>query len=466
MTSLSARERSTLTKWLTSAAIFVAAIYTAHHIVLFAYRYLTERFHLDIDCPPHWPFSIYNPRGPHGLAEYAAIALTLAVGFWALRRLPKRGFPPAEVAMFGLALVLLTSAVQGVPRGFANPVSGGINGQQYYHDALDITAGEDNTSLNAATVFLHNFNRIQPTLRTHARTHPPGAVLFFWILHRALSLPPAAIGILIAVFSVLISAWSLRSFAVSLLGLEDALAGYASFLYLLLPVVQIYYCAALDAVITSLLLAAAALWLRPARIGSTLGAAALVTTASFLTFGFAWAQPVLLIMDMARGERRWWRIAAIPLMMALLYGALKAGLGFDYQLALRTASHLENPMGFRGTVEPVSYTFTRLEDITEMAAFLGPFLLVLLRPGLCLLKRDHRATWIIFLSAVGAMALLFVAGAYHTGETARACIFLYPYLLLPALPALRDSTERQRLMLATLVLLQSLAMQMWGNWFW
>jgi hypothetical protein len=430
---------------------FTLALWGLHHAVLFLNRFA------DFDCPPHWPFSVYNPRGPHHLVEFAALAAAIGVGAWALRRLPRRGYLLAEGAVFGLALVLLTSAIQGVPRGFHGPIAGGISGQQYYHDALGV---------NNAADFLRGFNAHQPELLTHARTHPPGAVLLFWAAHRVLGLSPASIAIAIAAFSVLVSVWAFPRLARTLLGADDVTARYGTLLLLLLPAVQIYYCATLDAVIAALLLAAAALWLRPPTPAATLVGALTVTAASFLTFGVAWALPVLFVIDLARGTRAWGRVAAIPLLMGALYALLYATSGFDYLQALRTASRLENPEGFRLLAEPLSYVVTRLENVTEMAVFFGPFLLVLLVGGIGDLRRERPAAWWAFAAATGTLAALFLTGAYHTGETARACVFLYPYLLLPVLYRLRPTTETERILLAALVLAQAVIMQTWGNWFW
>jgi hypothetical protein len=130
------------------------------------------------------------------------------------------------------------------------------------------------------------------------------------------------------------------------------------------------------------------------------------------------------------------------------------------------ASFLENPDGFRLLCEPVSYLFTRLENVTEMAAFFGPFLLWLARAGLPVLRQTHRTAFRLVAAAVLTLAGLFVTGAYHTGETARACLFLYPYLLLGALPPLAAADERFRQGILVLVGAQTLFMQVVGNYFW
>jgi hypothetical protein len=117
-------------------------------------------------------------------------------------------------------------------------------------------------------VFLRGFNTIQPTLGDHGRTHPPGAVLLFRSLRDLTSGNPAAISVLIALAASLASACFFRLLLSATLPGVDGTAG--AFLFLLLPAVQIYYCASLDAIIASLLLGTVALFSltpSPARIG-------------------------------------------------------------------------------------------------------------------------------------------------------------------------------------------------------
>ena len=61
------------------------------------------------------------------------------------------------------------------------------------------------------------------------------------------------------------------------------------------------------------------------------------------------------------------------------------------------------------------------ENMGNIALFASlPVLAVLLR------RRPHR----ISVTAILVLLLMFVTGAYRTGETARACMFIYPFLFL------------------------------------
>ena len=62
---------------------------------------------------------------------------------------------------------------------------------------------------------------------------------------------------------------------------------------------------------------------------------------------------------------------------------------------------------------------------------------------------------------------MFLVGAWRTGETARACAFIYPFLLFPVAKLLDvDSTKNARLQLASLVILQTVVMQSLGTFHW
>jgi hypothetical protein len=89
--------------------------------------------------------------------------------------------------------------------------------------------------------------------------------------------------------------------------------------------------------------------------------------------------------------------------------------------AFVTASKSENPNGFQAIGVPIHYWLTRQENIWNIAIFTSiPVLAVLVR------KRPDDVT----AAGVLVLLLMFITGAYRTGETARACMFIYPFLFL------------------------------------
>jgi hypothetical protein len=147
------------------------------------------------------------------------------------------------------------------------------------------------------------------------------------------------------------------------------------------------------------------------------------------------------------------------------YVVLYFSTGFSYLAALRTAAALENPQGFRLFSEPVSYLFTRIECVAEILLFFGPFLLVLAVRGI---SQMTGASKTLFWSSVLTLLAMFATGAFHTAETGRACLFIYPYLVLPVAAHLHAAqatiTEQRRL--SVLVFAQTLVMQIGGDYFW
>jgi hypothetical protein len=411
--------------------------------------------HYVFDAPRWWPLSIFNPRSP--LPAEILLAAVVALGFagavWHLERTRYRSI--AEVAVFGTLLLLGSNAVQGTVHGFVRPTSGGTI--QYYHDARRYAA--------RPLAFLQEFNQLQPTLNDHGRTHPPGAVLLFQGLIRLTGDSPAAISIFIALAASIVSAFSLR--LLLSIQLPKAAPEPGVFLLLLLPAVQIYYCASLDAVIAALLLGVVALFSLPPTFGRSVASAACLAAASFLTFGFVWVIPLLLMVEANRwgGRRSLIRLAGIIMFLFAVYGTLYLSCGFSYVIALRTAARLENPDGFRLLAEPLSYLFTRLEDLAEIALFTGPVLLSITIQNFKQFRREHAPASRIYVTALVTLAALFLTGAYRTGETARACLFICPYLLLPVISSVYFEPMHRRWLMGA-VFAQTLLMQLVGRYFW
>lgn len=500
--------RSTIA-WLIAGMLFVLG--GGNFATLMIQKWAEGRFHTKVDRPRAWPFSVISPHIPTWQELLTAAA---AAGFFYLSRryLARTSFRPVRVVLVGLVLVIGTNLVQGWQNGLITPVSGtiaqwtaGMNNMlhrtvrarilpqdtadsrqpiQYYHDAVEVTD---------AGTFLRTFNRIQPELKNHSQTHPPGAVLVFYGLKRLVG-SPAAISLAIAIVSTVLSGLFFYGL-LRRLQVTDSLAGYMTLLLLLLPAVQIYYAASLDALVATALLGALCFFLQPRALVAIAGTTILLIAASFLTFGWIFLLPVLAGWELL--ERRWpYRLVAVGIAIALFYVGLQSVTGFDYLRSFRLASALENPNGLYLLAEPVSYLLTRLECLTEILAFFGPFLVVLLGRGLRRndetvglapavalhgreqpgdgtrdahdLQSQGRLAQGLFWLGVGTLLAMFASGAFRTGETARACLFIYPYLLLPIAMYLQrpEIHDRARTQLLSLVFLQTLAMQTIASFFW
>jgi len=438
-------------------AVFVAALGAGWGAAQ-GVRLACARMNLSPDVPSKWPLSMFRLMlpGRGGSPWDLAAAAGIAVGFWATVRWAWRGVTGslAGVVAAGLLLVVATNLIHGPDYGLVHPHT---EGHQYYHDAREIAS---------PGAFLATFNDRQPELGWHSRTHPPGAVLAIWALGKLVG-PPWAVSLAIAALAVVLTAWFFRGLLVR--HVEDDVARYATLLLLLLPAVQIYYCAALDALMAALMLGV--LWaVGHSRDGVAVAAgAACLFGASFLTFGACFLGPVLMGYEVF-APRSVRRSVAMLLAVGLIYLAMASMCGFDYLRAFRTASALENPGGFLLLADPVSYVMTRLENIAEILVFLGPFLLVLLVRGGGAARSDsrYRGLGLLAVLGVGTLLAMFATGAFRTGETARACLFIYPYLLLPVAAVLDHERPEpaDRRLLVWLVFGQALVMQAIGGYFW
>jgi hypothetical protein len=63
---------------------------------------------------------------------------------------------------------------------------------------------------------------------------------------------------------------------------------------------------------------------------------------------------------------------------------------------------------------------------------------------------------------------MLLMGVYRTGETARAALFIYPFLFIPIVIYLKSQSlsQHERDLLASLVFGQTMIMQLIGNYFW
>jgi hypothetical protein len=187
---------------------------------------------------------------------------------------------------------------------------------------------------------------------------------------------------------------------------------------------------------------------------------------SALTFAGLFLLPVVAVValhDARRGLGRRWRL---PLACLVASGAAGWAIGrlggFDYAVALGAASRLENPAGFLLLADPLRYVMTRLEDLLEIVLFLPAPLAVILTRSRSGANATESSAALLALAGCGSVLLLFAAGAYRTGETARGCLFLVPFLL----PLLHSVGSREFRWLIAACATQTAAMQLAGSWFW
>ena len=157
--------------------------------------------------------------------------------------------------------------------------------------------------------------------------------------------------------------------------------------------------------------------------------------------------------------------------IVIIYGFLLL-LGFNYINAFIYAS--SSTSGFTLFSNPVQYFTTRLQNILDILIFFGPILIVLCYRGIKNLKKDSEResvasnTYLLVLSALLGLLILFLAGAPNKGETARICMFILPFMLIPVAYNLRKDkySQVEKLKLLVLVFGQTLLFQLIATWVW
>jgi hypothetical protein len=408
------------------------------------------------DYATYWPISVFAPRLhileifgepsiPVVKIEGWHIVVALAVFFLFLltvRFLSAVRYRLSWVIPAGVLLGLATTLVLGWTDGFITPIAsqcyGGI---QYYHDAIKITD---------ALGFIRQYEQLQPSLLTHARTHPPGAVLTFYLLFRILwspshvSILPGLISIIISILSTSLSAFFIYGILKRYHGKD--MAGFAAFMFTLLPAVQIYHTASLDALIACSLLGVLYFFQHPRPVTSIAGSIATLFLASFLSFGFLFILPVMAGVELYKNRSLLKSVSSVA-GVAVIYAIVHALLHYNYLESFLIAARLENPNGFILMDAPVSYFITRIEGISEIILFLGPFMAVLWWRGMCSVRPGPSNLILESILGVVSLTAMLASGAFRTGETARCCLFIYPYLIFPVvlyLESIKDTARRHR----------------------
>lgn len=426
-------------------------------LVLAVINFAGHKAGMNLETSRIFPLSVFEPKLHRaGLPYVAAFVVVLLAWLRYGARIPT-----VATLAIGMALVVLGNLAQGsFYAAFIQPfVAGNI---QYYHDALGVRDWHS---------FLSNFNTLQAQLENHGRTHPPFAVLLHFLL-----LGPAydRTTLMAVTFSLVgLAGIPLVWGGVRILGSNARRADELAILYSVVPAINIYAIVCLDSVIATLsalfMLATAAIMVgRPLRWTLPLFAFSIIAI-NLLTFGgvFFIAIAGLLAMRellIAKKLRLTIALGSTLLVAAIGIVVLEHFYGYSHVRSFLLASRLENPDGFRGFGDPINYVMTRLNDICELALFLSlATLATLFRRrivGAFSFREDDGDA--VFATAFFVLLLMFVMGAFKKGETARACLFFYPFIML-RLRKVPDDALRSLILFAGL---QSIAMQLAGSYFW
>ncbi|MCD6577032.1 MAG: hypothetical protein J7K66_03345 [Anaerolineaceae bacterium] len=412
------------------------------------------------DVPRWFPISVFNGPTIH-LSGIPYIILFLIALAYAIKFAPK--LTMTQVWLIGLLLIILGNLGQGNwDSGFQKPLY--ESGIQYYHDAIKITSWPE---------WLKSFNVNQPSLLTHARTHPPFSVLVhFLFLHISANSVAFLSSAIVFISSLsIILVWQI--FRVLKVPLENR--NLLAILFSVIPAVNIYSAVSLDGIIltsATLFLFGVVVLLKSTHLSivGLLSFALGIVITNFLSYGGIFLLVVAGIQVVREFlSNKKFNVAVALLISIGMFAAAAFALyevyGYDHVQGFLTASALENPNGFRGWYEPYMYLATRMECISENALFLSfGFLAILFHPDkLGTSYCDWKKTDIgLMFSGLITLLAVFASGAYRTGETARAALFIYPYVLF----ALRNADSIMLKDILIIAGLQTAAMQLFGSYFW
>ena len=423
-------------------------------------NYVLIRAGLPLGTPEWFPMSVF--RGPaihlHGIPYLLAFLVVLVIAY---RFSPRLNI--YHIWLLGIFLIILGNLGQGDwDSAFYKPFY--KSGVQYYHDAIRIDSWSG---------WLKSFNASQHTLLGHTRTHPPFAVLSHYLLLQVSEDNLFFLSLMFTLISSLsiILVWHIFK----ILDVYSEERNILAIIFSVIPAVNIYSAVCLDGVIltsTTLFLFGIVSIIKPETI-SFIGLLSMLlglTITNLLTYGGIFLVMVAGIQALKEIiiSKKFNIAISLTISVGLfivITAILSSMYGYNHVQGFLTASALENPAGFRGLHMPLEYLATRVENICEIKLFLSiGFLAMLFHPNrLGFSWSDWRDISVgIMLSGLITLLAMFVCGAFSTGETARAALFIYPYIML----ALKNSNVRILRDILILAGLQTFAMQLFGRYFW
>jgi hypothetical protein len=360
------------------------------------------------DIPEGWPISEGRFSLPTGTGILFAL---LAIGSYFVYR-SKKG----SLKTFGLLGVLALAffglnLAHGVRSSMVAVNASDSIETEYYQDAARYrSVGE----------VLRNYNRDQTTLGMHSASHPPLPVAVSVAAKQLFGDQPEVIAIVLGTII----------FACYFLLLSEA-SDSSRFLLSTWLALLTYSMFTFDGIIALITLVIA-----KGLMDKRYWVLAFIPVGLMFNFGFI--IPVL-------GLLTWQAVARKNLLTAIIAAVWTAaflilinfGTGYNFWEGFRTASRIENADGFRLFVDPISFICTRLENVAEILWFGGPVGLWLVSTIRHWPAENRKLITIVF----SIMMLAFLTGAYHTGETARACLFVIPIFSLAALEWIKKLPE-------------------------
>lgn len=302
--------------------------------------------------------------------------------------------------------------------------------------------------------FLRNFPRRQlnDVMANHSRTHPPGPVLFLWVVSRLFG-PGLVPAWLATVFFASLTTIPVFFLARDLYG--ETAARRALALFLLVPSVILFTTTSMDGPMMAFLVAAIWAFLRATAEGARWVTSAILSglalaLASFMTYTASYLLlffGVIAVLAFFTDRPRFWRIARLIPVAALtcfaFYGALYLAVGYDPIAALQRAVWANNELVGTGHGTFVQYVHVSLANLFAFLFGMG-FALVavwLLQVKVAAERARAGQEADLFVLAFPISLLVITFSALYTLEVERIWMFM---ALMLTVAAGRYLDERQK----------------------
>jgi hypothetical protein len=412
----------------------------------------------NLDVPNYFPISIFNFAGTEPGWIYG-IPFTFILLYCIKSH---NRFNAIHFWTAGILLLFTGNLLQGgINQAFIDPFT--LGAKQYFHQSQLIG--------NSGLEWLSSYNSEQLSLNVHAKIHPPFATLLHYYLFKL-------VGNNMLLFSFIISMIVSLSipfiyYAMREAGIKKNNCGLFSILFSTIPAFNIYGVVCLDGIIATTFMIALYGIIRVTMREQDLYGTILISLGLVLSNMLTFSATFLLASIFATSVLFYYLKNDPNLMKSSMFSIiilLVIGLVFQYNYnynhftAFITASKIENPAGFFLFANPINYFLTRIENISEILFFLSFGILAVIgktfKPSMQTFRNNPID--LIMLSGITVLMLMFITGAYKTGETARACLFIYPYLFL----TIRNIPTKYITSLIALGGIQTFLMQISGSYFW
>lgn len=426
-------------------------------ILLAALNFLSIKFWKFTGCDLLFPFSVLYPNNFLWTGFLSAFAF-LFLGFYAFKNSTK--LPTTAILGLCVLLVLAGNLSQGnLDIAFEQPFY--LKGRQYYTDALPI---------KNPLQWLRDFTQNQDTFQLHTKTHPPFVVLLhYWVL-KIFGGNILALGIIFFLLSSLF--FPILNSVLKNLNFSDERRKQVLLLSAVIPSVNIYSLVSIDGIIlmtSSLMILGITRIFKLERIDflSVLFCVLSLILTNMLSFSGLFLVAffgLLCLWFLIKKDLKFAVVGTVSVVCYLLFFVLIYKIfGYSQLETFKKASASENPGGFMLLHDAYIYFWTRFQAVGEILVFLSfGFTALLFSKKISFNLKQENFIKILFFSAITALGLMFVSGAYGTGETARACLFIVPFFII----LLKNLNQKTFSILCILTLLQCFAMQMIGNFFW